>query len=611
MLILLYIIIILLFFLTCKERYKELRMTSKQDIMARTIATALREPIEQSIAMFKSKLYIIYCSGCKDTSNTFLIKLWKGLDDSINQTELTKIDLSRINNPLDIIKGIIHPKYIIKTSVFELEEEEEEEEEESVDEEQYIGRSKILKYFKNREDVVKSSNKTHVCKGPKYITTEDSKEKITTLQYIDESKNFLPCITESTPGVFIDNCKYEDTDEYNNNECDYYLVYKTPTIIYELKENIYIKLDIAMPNLSYPCNEDDSKKYELAISNFILKITAWIKYINIFYYDFDILYDMIKIDVYSSCTTKQLDLITNRVLKRDMFSNIVQKYYKILTKCYPDTEDELKAYKIIQEHATYSQATNFLEIEYKDNDYNSTFESKSDFLSNLDLLRITNKYNPYNSNLLINENNYSIRGVQRILDYSNRTIIVQVMRELNEPIDFIENAKNCGCNYVAILGLKYLFLQDQAKITEITSIKEATKISKYEEYPYKYSGEMNTGIKSLLKELVEEGGFPNKEDIQNYFSQPESSPVHYLITLKKDIDKDKIESFPIWMGFNNGAVRTDQGFGLKINLYNKETGFKGIDSNTSQQYIENHQRIIQIKKKKILKKLIVLFMKTN
>ena len=170
MFILLYIIIIILFFITCKETYEITKLTTRQNLLGMVIATAIKEPINQAISMFKSKLYIIYCSGCKDKSNTFLIKLWKGLNNSISQTEITKIDLSRVNNPLDIIKGIIHPKYIIKTSVFELEEQEDDPEDELEDDE-YIERSQISKYFKKRKDVVKSSNKNYKCQGLLLLTS--------------------------------------------------------------------------------------------------------------------------------------------------------------------------------------------------------------------------------------------------------------------------------------------------------------------------------------------------------------------------------------------------------------------------------------------------------
>ena len=596
--ILILIILFSIFFLlTIKETYFYKQVSFQGHLLTTVWAAGIEEDITKSFVGFKNKLIIIYCSGCEERQNLFANDIWNTIGTYVSSSEVSLIDLSRIDNPLDIVNGFIHPKYLKKESmkkILELSEE---------DLEKYNSNSEfnlLQNFFYERDIIVNEENKLYKCLGPQYVTVEEDNKT-----FLKDFENNL--CEYSDDGSYT--CKYENSDEYKNKECDYYLLYKTPTIIYEIKEKIYIKLNLEVPNVNSTeiCTQEERNEYQIQLKNYILQIQAWVSYLEFFALGFNPIYNMLKIDLTSSCSDVQLEQLTKTAHKRDMFATLVEKYYNVLSKCYPHTNEEIKIYESASKTSKYY--TGYIRDETTD---------KLIYNKDLDYLRVLDKYYTPEDPLYLKEKNYPILPMKRIEYFAESTLVIQINRILKDEVEFINKAivarNKQGCNYIAIEAIKYI----------MSGVKTGNKGWR----TIQKMGELKEGDdqkKAMLKALIDHCDPPGIEDTSRYFSDVKGAPTYYLMNFKKNfrekeqikimndagccddriddgtddgtddtIKKFDLEQFPITLTFVNGSL-SEQDFSIEFHLFDtneiNKLGNKIIDNDNA---LANNQKIIQL-----------------
>lgn len=443
------ILFIILFIFTIKETFF-FNIDYISTLLGMAERAAINEATTATAEGFREKLIFVYCSGCKSASSRITMDLFNVIGSNINNVEITRIDLSRNNDPLNLIRGFIHPKYLKKDSFLT---NTTPAPEESTDENYQYNIKRRLKDYFHSHNSIRSSSTT--CNGPDFYTHEQ------------------PTHTsiKSVSGI----SEYEQSSEYSSNECDYFLVYKTPTILYEIKDHAYLKFPEEFPLQHYPCNLEDKQEYIRKIDEFLKKIKYWIYYLKHFSNKLVGLYNLIRIDLGTSCRDESVELITDTVTVKDAHYNIIGKYYDILCNSYPRTTDEFNRLEKYDE-----KNTDF----YKEKDKSSSTAFLTAGDENvLDFLKVNRTRVPALVGKLTDTDpeGVTIRGYkQRLVQYAQRTLMIyfeNYLRPSGVSIPFVDNydtnpetfmlniknfvlTANCTNNQTALQQLKNIFSDD-------------------------------------------------------------------------------------------------------------------------------------------------------
>jgi hypothetical protein len=492
-----FIILIFIFVLTFKEYFFQMVTSYEDAVMSAAYYHAIEERLDKSVTSYQEKLIVLYCSGCETIESKITTELFNAIGNNINDVQLSKIDLSRCDNPLNLIRGFIHPKYLIKDSFYRGEPTEAPQPDESS---QYQLSNSLASYFHNHDDIRDSEVE---CSGPDFYTNEKSDGTIL------ESKSGLE--------------EYEESDEYSQQECDYFLVYKTPTILFELKDHAYIKFPIRFPIQTYPCTIEQKKEYRDNIELFIKQLKYWIYYLKEFARSIIGLYDLVEIDQSSSCRDAMISQITDTVNAKDAFYNLIGKYYNILENAFPKTKTEVEK---LENYPNFYRTLD-----------NNPSEIQDDDAVNLDYLRVNRTRIPYLENklLLTDPENITIRGnPHRLNSFAARTLIISFPIIFSNPdfeISLVENASG-----------PYDFM---------TKIRQKVLCA----------SNVVSGNLNKLKKIFKCKGFPeNPEQNWRYFFDPKTGSVQenygwFLLTFDNEIELEE-----------RVCIRESQGTGGSIDL---------------------------------------------
>ena len=422
---------------------------------------SIADDMQANVESYREKLIIIYCSGCKSVQSKITTDFFNTLGNDIENVEIARVDLSRSDDPLNLIRGFIHPKYLIKESLYSgtpapIS---------SSGNYEYNIDGKLKDYFYQHNDEYgrRENNRSHICQGPDLYTS------VTDTQTIVSSVS--------------NNLEYEESEEYLDKECDYFLVYKTPTILFEIYPHAYIKFQENFPIDVYPCSLDHQQEHETAMQLYVKKIKYWIKYLKEFKNKLIGLYYMLRIDIQSSCRVANRNLITGAVTARDAYYNVVGKYYDILCNAYPKTEDHVTRLEVYtRENTRFYQA--------KDSD--SIQPSRSADATDLDYLKVDRTRVPVlnrNQELLLTDpENCTIRGnYHRIKEFAERTLIISfdvAVENQNPSIALVDQ-----------------YCKPHNFMTAIKNIVDAATCS---------NPQSNL---RLLKSIFKDKGFPNEDQI--------------------------------------------------------------------------------------------------
>lgn len=409
------IIFIFLVFFTVKEYfYYNMNSSYTSTLVGMVQTAALSTRLSSAVEGYREKLMIIYCSGCKSVQSKITTDFFNTLGNNLSNIQISRIDLSKSDDPLNLIRGFIHPKYLIKDSYYS--NNSTPVPTTSSPSYEYNIDQKLASYFHSHNDPnYGRENPSYQCEGPDLFTQISSAG--TTLESVS------------------DNLEYEEHDEYLNNECDYFLAYKTPTIIYEIKDHAYLKFPEEFPISNYPCTPQEQEQYQNEIILYIDKLRHWIYYLKEFSNKLIGLYDLIRINMSSSCTQSAIELVTDTVNSKDAHYNVIGKYYHVLCNAYPKTQDHVNRL-----NAYENQGKKF----YREKDSGNSLLNSND-AEDLDYLRVDRTRIPtLNGKLTLTDpDNITIRGNrQRLVDYAKRTLMIMFrgyLEQSNFNIPFIDN----------------------------------------------------------------------------------------------------------------------------------------------------------------------------
>lgn len=408
------IFIVILILFSARETFYFSPNINRLSVLASGLQEAsLNTDLTTSVESYREKLIFIYCSGCKSANSRITTELFNSLGNKLENINVVKLDVSRNSDPIDIIRGFIHPKYLIKDSFNTNEPTTTPNPDEEVDY-QYNINNKLRSYFHPHNDVRSSE---HVCEGPQMHTNPN--ENLTTIVNRDTAVS------------------YEQSDEYTQYECDYFLVYKTPTILFEIHDHAFLKFPEEFPIQQYPCELGDKETYQQEITKYIKKLQYWIYYLKNFKNQLIGLYQLIRIDLNTSCRDNMVQKLTDTVTQKDAIYNIIGKYYDILCNAYPKTDDHINRLdKYIEE------GTHF----YRNLDTNSIMYNSNDS-TDLDYLKVNRTRVPSlrNKLLLTDPENVTIRGYRnRLINYAQRTLIIYFNNSTvsNFQSDFVDNYRS-------------------------------------------------------------------------------------------------------------------------------------------------------------------------
>ena len=114
------IILIFIFLFTVKEYFYHYSasLNYTQTLLGLVQRAALNTNLGNAVEGYREKLIIIYCSGCKSVESKITTDFFNTLGNNISNVQISRIDLSRNDDSLNLIRGFIHPKYLIKESYY-------------------------------------------------------------------------------------------------------------------------------------------------------------------------------------------------------------------------------------------------------------------------------------------------------------------------------------------------------------------------------------------------------------------------------------------------------------------------------------------------------------
>ena len=472
-------------------------MDQSNTIYAMAARHSIADDMQANVESYREKLIIIYCSGCKSVQSKITTDFFNTLGNNIQNVEIARVDLSRSDDPLNLIRGFIHPKYLIKESFYS----DTPAPTSSSGNYEYNIDKKLQDYFHSHNHQLhgrRQNNQTYTCQGPDLYTNVTG--------------------TETIVGSVSNNLEYEESYEYLDKECDYFLVYKTPTILFEIYPHAYIKFQENFPIDTYPCTLEQQQEHETAMQLYIKKIKYWIKYLKEFKNKLIGLYYMLRIDTQSSCRNENMELLTNAVTARDAYYNVVGKYYDILCNAYPKTEDHVRRLEV------YTQAHKRF---YQEKDSGRIPENSTD-ATDLDYLKVDRTRLPVlngNQQLgLTDPEGSTIRGnYHRIKEFAERTLVITFDGAVDShtpSIDLVDNY----CN-------PHNFM------TAIKNIVAAATCS---------NSQANL---QLLQDIFENKGFPNENQIGRYFIEPRGENYSwYLLTFGQPLGELDRVCIPVTSG---------------------------------------------------------------
>jgi len=459
------IIFLFLFFMlfTVKEYfYHYSTLDYSSTLLAMVQSAALNTNLRSAVEGYREKLIIVYNSGCQTVQSKVTTDFFNTLGNTINNVQISRIDISRNDDPLNFLKGFIHPKYLkkdtIDTNTYP-------QVDSSYNDHEYNKDSYLSSYFKNYDRQGEDQ-----CDEPNFytkITSEGTNIESDNENEYEVSPSSTPTVSpSSTPTV----------SPSDNNDCDYYLVYKTPTILFEIKDHAYLKFPQPFPIHKYPCTPEEQDDYKINIKKYIKQIRYWIYYLKEFSNKLVGLYDLVRLNLSTSCTAESIALITDTVSARDAHYNVIGKYYDILCDAYPITDDEINRLDAYQSNGSHF---------YREFDKLTTDKDED-----LDYLKIDKKKNPNLKNTLSNEpDKLTIRGNKyRLIEYGKRTMIIMFrgyLEETNKKINFIEEYNGNLTPEDLMHSIKNLVEQDGCSNDEVNK-QQLIKIFKDNGYPKRY-----------------------------------------------------------------------------------------------------------------------------
>lgn len=494
------VIIIFIFILifTVKEYfYHYSNMDYGSTLLGMAQRAALNTRLTNSIEGFNEKLIIVYCSGCKSVESKITTDFFNTLGNNISNVQVSKIDLSRNEDPINLIKGFIHPKYLIKESYYSsnntpgptM----------TTNDYAYNIEPHLAQYFHSHNDPtygkkgMDGTSQNYRCVGPDFYTNETAQGTT-----VESRTNQI---------------EYEETDEYNIHECDYFLVYKTPTILYEIKDHAYLKFPESFPINSYPCTDEEQEQYQNEIQLFVKKLKYWIYYLKEFSNKLIGLYNLVKIETNSSCQTEALEQITDTVNSKDAHYNVIGKYYEVLCNAYPKSALHVARLEL------YHQAGKRF---YRELDNGNTLINVRD-KTDLDYLKVDRTRIPSLTNKLTDTdpNNATIRGnKQRLIEFAKRTLIIS----FNGYLDFYGDSG----------GIEFINRYNTNPEEFMLNIKSLVDNSVCSN---------NSDKLRILQDIFTNKGFPNQNQTWRSFVDPKAgfSNANYgwfLLTFDQPLELD-------------------------------------------------------------------------
>ena len=159
------LLFIILIFMTFKETF--FYNQNYTDVLTGAVQrSSLERDAVNRVLTFKPNLIFIYCSGCKSANSKILTEFFNSFGSNIENIQITKIDISRNNDPLNIIRGFIHPKYLKKESFYNAPTTTPN----TQSNYNYNIDPKLKDYFHDHNDPIYGRQSDHVCEGPDLYT---------------------------------------------------------------------------------------------------------------------------------------------------------------------------------------------------------------------------------------------------------------------------------------------------------------------------------------------------------------------------------------------------------------------------------------------------------